>query len=708
MMTYNQVSNGLENRISKVQAKAKAVRFFYFLGSLLLTVAAFFPILYGTSVGDMSVVNFWRPFLDLTNYKTSAIAILLNGGVSGLYALLLLISVINTLRALAKLFDGSKGNCNSYKVSMEKAGNLYSSTLIAFIVLPFMAHLISGAVFSTLYYIAIAVGVVLHLWLGLVDGNVSSLEIVGDSKLREHRRDFGRVAPFFRNLAQLVFVGIVMYFVAETNVMLNALRVLQTNDLLWVFRNGETNLFLYAGAPGLQFLCCIWTLVMLCHALRPTEFRVKPKTGVVRESDGTSYEVYNGQKLPGRKIFGIFSLLLLITSGALFGLTAYAHTVVPSIVAATGTLYIAVVALACCIEELFTCGLPAVKAKAEEKVLDEEKEAKEASRYTSVLGDGSAPYAAEEGEEPIPEQEGYHIPLQPITQPGVYMQPDGRPIMVMPMIAGPQYAPVPAENGQPVCGYQGAYANPYGQYWQNGRPVNVNPYEAVQEEAPAEEPVVEKTEKKKSKKNKKEETALVSGENPVAQERSAMERSLAEKWINKADRPNDGPVYGYQSPVYPWPYYPWFVPNPYGYAYMNVPNPYAYAQNPASAQQQTAAAPVSRAAVQAQDSVNAFVPAPVQQEPAYEEPKQAMMETYSYTYPWAPKPQRFYPEASGLTEEDLSKPLPPKKWTVTCPDCRSRLTVKDGAFAYRCPECGGVFQLRKIFRARQNQTGEKE
>ena len=79
---------------------------------------------------------------------------------------------------------------------MEKAGNLYSSTLIAFIVLPFMAHLISGAVFSTLYYIAIAVGVVLHLWLGLVDGNVSSLEIVGDSKLREHRRDFGRVAPF--------------------------------------------------------------------------------------------------------------------------------------------------------------------------------------------------------------------------------------------------------------------------------------------------------------------------------------------------------------------------------------------------------------------------------------------------------------------------------------------------------------------------------
>ena len=55
------------------------------LGCLLLAVAAFFPILYGTSVGDMSVLNFWRPFLDLTNYKTSAIAILLNGGAAGLF-----------------------------------------------------------------------------------------------------------------------------------------------------------------------------------------------------------------------------------------------------------------------------------------------------------------------------------------------------------------------------------------------------------------------------------------------------------------------------------------------------------------------------------------------------------------------------------------------------------------------------------------------
>lgn len=78
-----------------------------------------------------------------------------------------------------------------------------------------------------------------------------------------------------------------------------------------------------------------------------------------------------------------------------------------------------------------------------------------------------------------------------------------------------------------------------------------------------------------------------------------------------------------------------------------------------------------------------------------------MMETYAYSHPSAPVKPRYYPEATELSEEDLMKPLPPKKWTVTCPDCMSRLTVKDGAFAYRCPECGGVFQLRKVFRAAQ-------
>ena len=49
-----------------------------------------------------------------------------------------------------------------------------------------------------------------------------------------------------------------------------------------------------------------------------------------------------------------------------------------------------------------------------------------------------------------------------------------------------------------------------------------------------------------------------------------------------------------------------------------------------------------------------------------------------------------------------------QKYSVT----RTRATWKpriadDDLPFYRCPECGGVFQLRKIFRSKQNQISEE-
>ena len=45
--------------------------------------------------------------------------------------------------------------------------------------------------------------------------------------------------------------------------------------------------------------------------------------------------------------------------------------------------------------------------------------------------------------------------------------------------------------------------------------------------------------------------------------------------------------------------------------------------------------------------------------------------------------------APAIKDEDR------EKHDVVCPDCGKKLSVKDGAMAYRCPECGGVFQLQK-------------
>ena len=642
----------LKRRVSSVHAKAEAVGIFYLIATVLIAAAAFLPILYGTSVGDMWVVNFWKAFPDVVNIKTSAVAALLNAGCAGLYALLLLTAVINVLRSLSRmsrLFKTKASKVNGYNrnaMAMEEMGKIYSGTYCVFIVFPFMIHLISGAGFTNLYYIAIAVGLVFHFWLGLVGGNVSQFTV--GTETEEEKRTLGRIAPFFRNFAQLVFVGLIMYYISETNLMLNALKWLETNAFSTLFKGAKMDLVYYGAIPFLQLLCCLWTVVLLKHATAPTEYH------------------RDGMDAPGMKNFRVFSFLLLITSGLLVGLMFLAASKRTFIAPTMGTLFIAVVALAALIEEFCMCRLPNVKGKVAEEPTAESEEAEGAVEAEN----------ANQPEALAPAM--YHIPLQCISQPGVFMQPNGQPVLIMPMIAGTQVDPhhAPADGRQVMYGYQNPYEVPYGYtpYWNNGRPFNPYQYvqEPVNEESVTEVNTETQTEKKPDVKERKanlaadkkalrQEAALSRKEHKAAAERAAVEQALAEKWMKKAKK----------QPV------------------------------------EESNAVTASATPEKEEKAVSVAPAPVASEstalmPVQAAPRQPMMETYAYSHPSAPVKPRYYPEATELSEEDLMKPLPPKKWTVTCPDCMSRLTVKDGAFAYRCPECGGVFQLRKVFRAKQN------
>ena len=642
----------LKRRVSSVHAKAEAVGIFYLIATVLIAAAAFLPILYGTSVGDMWVANFWKAFPDLVNIKTSAVAVLLNAGCAGLYALLLLTAVINVLRSLSRLsrlFKTKASRVNGYNrnaMAMEEMGKIYSGTYCVFIVFPFMIHLISGAGFTNLYYIAIAVGLVFHFWLGLVGGNVSQFTV--GTETEEEKRTLGRIAPFFRNFAQLVFVGLIMYYISETNLMLNALKWLETNAFSTLFKGAKMDLVYYGAIPFLQLLCCLWTVVLLKHATAPTEYH------------------RDGMDAPGMKNFRVFSFLLLITSGLLVGLMFLAASKRTFIAPTMGTLFIAVIALAALIEEFCMCRLPNVKGKVAEEPTAESEEAEGAVEAEN----------ANQPEALAPAM--YHIPLQCISQPGVFMQPNGQPVLIMPMIAGTQVDPhhAPADGRQVMYGYQNPYEVPYGYtpYWNNGRPFNPYQYvqEPVNEESVTEVNTETQTEKKPDVKERKanlaadkkalrQEAALSRKEHKAAAERAAVEQALAEKWMKKAKK----------QPV------------------------------------EESNAVTASATPEKEEKAVSVAPAPVASEstalmPVQAAPRQPMMETYAYSHPSAPVKPRYYPEATELSEEDLMKPLPPKKWTVTCPDCMSRLTVKDGAFAYRCPECGGVFQLRKVFRAKQN------
>lgn len=652
MKTNENKTVALKRRVSSVHAKAEAVGIFYLIATVLIAAAAFLPILYGTSVGDMWVANFWKAFPDLVNIKTSAVAVLLNAGCAGLYALLLLTAVINVLRSLSRLsrlFKTKASRVNGYNrnaMAMEEMGKIYSGTYCVFIVFPFMIHLISGAGFTNLYYIAIAVGLVFHFWLGLVGGNVSQFTV--GTETEEEKRTLGRIAPFFRNLAQLVFVGLIMYYISETNLMLNALKWLETNAFSTLFKGAKMDLVYYGAIPFLQLLCCLWTVVLLKHATAPTEYQ------------------RDGMDAPGMKNFRVFSFLLLITSGLLVGLMFLAASKRTFIAPTMGTLFIAVVALAALIEEFCMCRLPNVKGKVAEEPTAESEEAEGAVEAEN----------ANQPEALAPAM--YHIPLQCISQPGVFMQPNGQPVLIMPMIAGTQVDPhhAPADGRQVMYGYQNPYEVPYGYtpYWNNGRPFNPYQYvqEPVNEESVTEVNAETQTEKKPDVKERKanlaadkkalrQEAALSRKEHKAAAERAAVEQALAEKWMKKAKK----------QPV------------------------------------EESNAVTASATPEKEEKAVSVAPAPVASEstalmPEQAAPRQPMMETYAYSHPSAPVKPRYYPEATELSEEDLMKPLPPKKWTVTCPDCMSRLTVKDGAFAYRCPECGGVFQLRKVFRAKQN------
>ena len=187
------------------------------------------------------------------------------------------------------------------------------------------------------------------------------------------------------------------------------------------------------------------------------------------------------------------------------------------------------------------------------------------------------------------------------------------------------------------------------------------------------------------KKARRAEAAMAKKETRTAAERAAVERALAEKWMRKAKQPVTEET-GIAAAAAP-------AETPV------MPAPAAETATEALVHAEEAKTSAEKAETKA--LVPAYAPA---QEPLSRE---AVMETYAYQQPRKENKLPAYPEADDLTEDDLSKPLPPKKWSVTCPDCATKLTVKEGAFAYRCPECGGVFQLRKIFRSKQNRISEE-
>lgn len=216
------------NRVKKVHAKARFVGILYTLGALALVVFSIMPMLEGYD----SLEVFYS--FGAGTFFSSLFGSGLLGTVFGiLYIILLLTTVINLVRCIAKLgwlSDRSSRYVNGYNKNMramEQMGERFSSSfarLVNFYLLVYIVYAprmivvsgdgtINGNLSLTFMgYIALAVSLVIHFIAGLVSGKVSRFNVQGvGGVVQELKRECGLFAYFFRNLVQVIAMAAIIY-----------------------------------------------------------------------------------------------------------------------------------------------------------------------------------------------------------------------------------------------------------------------------------------------------------------------------------------------------------------------------------------------------------------------------------------------------------------------------------------------------------------
>ncbi len=372
-------------RIKKARARCKAAATFYFIGLVVLIAALFLPMVTIGGV-QISAITFYKPLLKFEAKLTEKM--LIDFPVAALFALLVFVTAVNLIRMFAKVgktgkkstqpFAGFNGNV----VALEKVSGIYSGTLVTYVIVAFASSLLLGVKPSMTVCAVVGVGTFFHFLAGLVGGRVIWFETDETGKrTAETKRGANLFLFFIRNVFQIAATAaFIWFFVANATV--NATVVKVSKDGLGALTGNLYELIIFA----LQVVLLLLSFVLINHAFRATEFN------------------RNGMKGKGMKNFRVFAFLSTLIALGWF--------VVDYLVAkawAMGIVYVAASAFA---------GF----------LLDCIVSTKKNERKTVVE------YVEEEPpvEEP-PKRMAYRVPLQCITQPGIFMQPNGQPVMVMPM-----------------------------------------------------------------------------------------------------------------------------------------------------------------------------------------------------------------------------------------------------------------------------------
>ena len=336
----------LKRRIASSQGQAKFLGIVYLLATVALTALACLQLV-SVDGATLGVLEFWKPFLKFTEGGGIVATIKANIfelTVAALYAIMLLVLLINVIVSLSKLgwlFKKKASklygfNRNMY--AMDDMGECFGSTFATVIVMHFqIALLAGGAKLGMLAYITLAVGIFVHFFAGMLAGNVSLYS--SDDGVVEEKRAVGNFVPFIRNLLQIAFTAGVVYLFTQCSILRETLISVKNTGIKETLANPMELII-----PALHLLIAIFTLFMVVYATSDKEFDPE------------------GAKTPGRGWYLALSILLLLASAGAFVYGKFIkNTEVHNYV-----LFIAIGAFVMTVVEIIRCTRPKVKGTKKE------------------------------------------------------------------------------------------------------------------------------------------------------------------------------------------------------------------------------------------------------------------------------------------------------------------------------------------------------
>jgi hypothetical protein len=302
----------LRQRSAKARRKAIFAGILYLIGTVGMAVAAFLPLTVGVEVGSygaFGIANFWQPIADAVTNFNDLIATpanyILALTASLLYALMVLFTVINALRAISKLdhlcMKGSKRiGFNQNKIAVDAMGKIFAcsfSLVVAHTVLIMALFPAEGATFSLTGIIVGGAGLFIHFVATPVAASISKFTV--RDTIAELPRKHGMFSPILRNFFQFAAIGGIAFFLmnhqrdALASILTTWANPIEGWNNLVASLSGETLVDgLFALLDSIFWLVgLICFLVIFRHAVNPTEYYAC------------------GNKARGRKVVRVFSFI---------------------------------------------------------------------------------------------------------------------------------------------------------------------------------------------------------------------------------------------------------------------------------------------------------------------------------------------------------------------------------------------------------------